>query len=679
MTISFDRSVTKNFEQAIRREWLETNGLGGWASSTISGAHSRRYHGILVAATTPPVGRMVMLSKLDETIVTADNRYDLGANQYPGTVHPRGFEYLASFQKEIFPQFEYEAGGVRLRKTIVAPNGENTTIILYEVLDAPAEFTLELRSFMAPRDYHGLSHANDLIRREADFNDGVFAVRAYDGVPELFISVPGATFEAKPDWYRNFEYGVEQYRGLDFTEDLFTHGVFTRKLHKGDTLGVIVSLDSPSGRDGFSIAHDEEQRRRKLLDLLEGRDPFTETLALAADQFIVQRGENLRTLIAGYHWFSDWGRDTMIALPGICLVTGLQDAAKKILRTFAQSVSQGMLPNRFPDAGEMPEYNTVDATLWFFVAIYEYLRYTNDETFVRDELMEILKDIIDWHIRGTRYNIHVDTDGLLSAGETGVQLTWMDAKVGNWVVTPRQGKAVEINALWYNALMIYNELAARFGRPDRHLSPLPAERVKTEFLKTFWNDQVGGLYDYVDGDYRDDAIRPNQIFALSLPFPLIEGSRAESILRLVENRLYTPVGLRSLSPDDPAYHPQYGGDQLMRDGAYHEGTVWSWLLGPYVSALLNVRGAGARDQAKAILEAIIPHLSEACVGTISEIFDGDPPYSPRGCVAQAWSVGEILRAYVQEVLGISPEQLPMANSVTRRVHQRGQQVGVPAT
>lgn len=665
MKMSFDKSITQNSDEAIRREWLETNGLGGWASSTISGAHSRRYHGLLVAATKPPVGRMVMLSKLDETIEIDGKRYELSANCYPGVVHPRGFEFLQSFEKEIFPQFEYEAGGVCLQKTIVALNGENTTVVLYEVLDAPGEFELELQPFMAPRDYHSMSHANDAIRRDAEFNKGIFRVMAYDGVPELFIAVPGATFEAKQAWYHNFEYGIEQYRGLDFKEDLFTHGVFKRKLRKGDKLGVIVSIEPVEGRNAFELVRSEEQRRLKLLDLLPVRDQFTETLALAADQFIVKRGEGLKTLIAGYHWFSDWGRDTMIALPGICLVTGRFDEARKILRAFAQSVSQGMLPNRFPDAGEHPEYNTADATLWFFVAIYKYLQYSHDEAVVREEFMPVLRDIIGWHDRGTRYNIHVDTDGLLYAGEVGVQLTWMDAKVGNWVVTPRQGKAVEINALWFNALAIYGHLADRLNLPAERFNERAAA-VKEKFEETFWNEKVGGLYDYINGEYRDDAIRPNQIFALSLPFQLLEGSRAESVLQLVEEKLYTPFGLRSLSSDHPAYRLHYGGDQLMRDSAYHQGTVWSWLLGPYVSALVNVRGDEARQKARSILEAIKPHFYEGGIGTISEIFDAAPPELPRGCVAQAWSVGEVLRAYVEDAVRTIPRQLQASDTATRR-------------
>ncbi len=650
MAISFNSAITQNFEEATKREWLETNGLGGWASSTLAGLHTRRYHGLLVAATKPPVGRVVLLSKLDESILVGDQRFDLGANRYPNAVSPNGYVHLRSFSKKMFPLFEYEAEGVVLRKTIAAIHDENTTVVLYELLEAPSSITLDLLPLLSPRDYHSLSHANDAIRSEGTFTDGMFRVQSYDNMPELFVSIPHSEFTPKPEWYYNFEYLLEQYRGLDYREDLFSHGTFTVQLKPGGKLGVIISTDNPTGRDAFSLADKEMHRRERLLDALPFRDEMSETLALAADQFIVKRGEDQNTLIAGYHWFTDWGRDTMIALPGICLVTGRYHDAKNILRAFAQSVSQGMLPNRFPDGGEEPEYNTVDATLWFFVAIYKYLHYTHDDAFIRDELMPILRDIISWHDRGTRYNIHVDTDGLLYAGEPGVQLTWMDAKVGNWVVTPRQGKAVEINALWFNALKIYSELASRYElSQEATLFARRAEALKQKFDEVFWNEDTGALYDYVDGEYKDAAIRPNQLFALSLPFPLLEKSKAEKVLRVVEEKLYTSVGLRSLSPDDPAYRGSYGGDQLSRESAYHQGTVWSWLLGPLCSAIVNVEGDSGRKRTRDILEIMVPHFMDAGVGTVSEIFDGNTPHTSRGCIAQAWSVGELLRAHVEDV------------------------------
>lgn len=650
MKIQFNSDITQNFEISSQKEWLETNGLGGWASSTVTGANTRRYHGLLVAATQPPVGRMVLLSKLDDTIVLGQNRFELSSNQFPGVLHPQGFQHLTHFEKDLFPVFEYQAGGVHLRKTVAAVNGENTTLVLYEVLEAPENFTLELQPFVTVRDYHSLSHENGAIHRTADFGDGLLHIRAYDGAPDIFISAPSAQFTLQPDWYRNFEYAIERERGLDSREDLFVHGVLQMQLAEGSKLGVIISTQNPAGRDAFALLEKEKKRRQKLFTGLKTKDGFAKTLALAADQFIVRRGENLRTIIAGYHWFSDWGRDTMISLPGLCLATGRFDDAKKILRAFAESTSQGMLPNRFPDAGETPEYNTADATLWFFVAIYKYLQYTGDDAFVRDELLPVLSDIIEWHDRGTRYRIHVNEDSLLSAGESGVQLTWMDAKIGDWVVTPRQGKAVEINALWYNVLMIMEEFSERFGNTgEAKMFMQRAERVKDVFAQQFWNSAQNTLYDYIDGDHRDAAVRPNQIFALSLPFPLLNGQKARQVLNIVEEKLFTPVGLRSLAAEDPAYRPHYGGDPYMRDSAYHQGTVWGWLLGPYITALVRIRGEAGKKQAQKIMAGVKEHFEDAGLGTFSEIFDAEAPFAPRGCMAQAWSVAELLRAYVEDV------------------------------
>lgn len=645
MKITFDQSTTKNFHDAIHKEWLETNGLGGWASSTIIGANTRRYHGLLVAATQPPVGRMALVSKMDETILLNGQRFELGCNQYSGAVHPQGYQYLQSFEKDFFPVFIYEAGGIVVQKTIAAVHGENTTLVLYEALNAPATFTLQLQPFIAGRDFHGLPHANDAIQKEADFNADILQIRPYDGIPDIFLSAPGASFHKQSDWYNNFQYVVEQYRGLDFQEDLFSYGFFQIELGAGDKYAVIMSTNNPAGRDGFALFQQESRRRRKLPAPFPDSDELGHTLALAADQFIVQRGDNLKSIIAGYHWFADWGRDTMIALPGLCLATERFEDAKLILRSFSQSMHQGMLPNRFPDEGETPEYNTVDATLWFFIAVYHYLEKTGDEQFVGKELLPVLHKIIDWHDRGTRFNIHVDSDGLLFAGEPGVQLTWMDAKIGDWVVTPRRGKAVEINALWYNALKIYACLLHRFGETaSARKFEKRANRVRRAFQKSFWFEEGGYLYDVIDGDVRDAAIRPNQIFAISLPFPTLTGTKARQVLKIVKEKLYTPMGLRSLAPDDPNYHPNYGGDQWSRDSAYHQGTVWSWLLGPLIDAIMRVEGAKGREQAGKIIENFRPHLKEAGIGTISEIFDAEAPHQPRGCIAQAWSVGEILRA-----------------------------------
>ena len=655
MSVHLDRTVTQNFAEAIGREWLETNGIGGWASSTISNVHTRRYHGLLVAATRPPVGRVVLLSKLDETLVREDARIELGANVYPGSVHPQGYRYLTAFSRDFFPSFTYEVDGIVLQKTVAAIHGENTTVILYQVIEAPENFKLELRPFVAGRDYHSLAQANSSIRRESLFSDDIWSYQPYAHLPALYMLLPGTAFAANPDWYYSFEYLAEKQRGQDFQEDLFTPGVFTISLKTGDQLGIIVSTDNPSGLDAENLVADEKARRKSLCSTLPVADELTRALTLAADQFVVRRGDDLKTIIAGYHWFTDWGRDTMIALPGLTLITGRYADAKKILQAFAENIDQGMLPNRFPDAGEKPEYNTVDASLWFFVAAYKYYLYTRDQSFLKEILLPVMAEMLDWHQRGTRYGIHMESDGLLVAGEPGVQLTWMDAKIADWVVTPRSGKAVEINALWYNAVAIYARLLHTVGRQEEAKTyQTLAKKISKRFVQVFWNPEGGYLFDGVDGEQRDDAIRPNQILALSLPFALLGRTRARQVLKTVEDHLLTPVGLRSLSPQDPAFHPTYQGNSYQRDSAYHQGTVWAWLLGPYLTALVRVRGKTGRKQGLKLVQAVQSHLSESGIGQISEIFDGDAPHAPRGCIAQAWSVAEIARAYVEDLLDAGP-------------------------
>lgn len=650
MEIEIDREREGSFERLEALEWLETNGLGGWASSTVSGANSRRYHGMLVAATRPPVGRTVLVSKLEETLRFGDTAWELGCNRYPGTIHPRGDRLLSFFRRDLFPIFEYEVANIRLRKRVAAVAGENTTLLIYELLSAPGEITLDLRPLLTCRDFHGLGPSAPLSAC-VGFEDGVLSWKPTDDAPDVYIGVAGAELVEQGDWFHRFQLEKERYRGLDHEEDLWTPGLLRGSLETGGRWVVVLSTEDPRGRDLWALFKAERGRRQRLLERLPRKDDLTWRLGLAADQFVVRRGGDLRTLIAGYPWFADWGRDTMIALNGICLVTGRLDDAAKILEAFAESVDRGMLPNRFPDDGEAPEYNTVDATLWFFVAIHHYLQAEGPATraaeLVRERLLPVLRDILAWHDRGTRYGIQVDDDGLLMAGEEGVQLTWMDARVGDWVVTPRQGKAVEINALWYNALVILAGLEARLGDPGvaKRLTRR-AEGVRRRFVELFWDETQGALVDVVDGDHRDGSMRPNQIFALGLPFPLLDDSRAVRVLANVREHLLTPFGLRSLAADHPDYRASYGGGPWERDGAYHQGTVWSWLLGPYVDALLRYGGETAREEALALLDQVAGHLGEACVGSVSEIFDAETPHHPRGAVAQAWSVGELLRVWV---------------------------------
>jgi predicted glycogen debranching enzyme len=647
----FDQSITQNFDKAVEKEWIETNGLGGWASSSLTGANTRRYHGLLVAATKPPVGRTVLLSKLDESLYTQQGKFDLSCNQYANSISPQGYNHLIRFERNFFPEFTYQVGEIELKKTIVGVAGENTTLIIYEVLKANEAFTLELLPLVASRDFHSLHYANPSMNGYVHFEEGIFHQKPYSSSPDLFISVPESTFKHQANWYNQLEYRAEQQRGLPFNEDLFNPGCFQVNLKQGDQLGIIVSTLPPFGRNALEMWQKEKNRREHLLVGLPTQSNLLQTLALAADQFIVQREENLNSIIAGYHWFSDWGRDTMISLPGLCLVTGRFEEARRILKVFAHYASEGMLPNRFPDSGEEPAYNNVDATLWFFVAVHKYYEYTHDHDFVQTEMMPVLKDILDWYSRGTRYNIRVEEDGLVYAGTIGEQLTWMDAKVNDWVVTPRIGKPVEVNALWYNALSIYSRLLKLFGDEVRSLYYLAkADKVKDVFNAVFWNDDKQCLYDFIGDNFKNDAIRPNQLFAISLPFPLVTGERAKKILKVAEDKLLTPFGLRSLSTDHVEYKPHYGGDQWNRDGAYHQGTVWSWLLGPYIDGVMKVKGANGRKQVKNLLKNFESHFQDAGIGSISEIFDAEAPYTPRGAIAQAWSVGELLRVVVEHRL-----------------------------
>jgi predicted glycogen debranching enzyme len=658
--IQFKRETCGDLDVALHREWLETNGLGGFASSTIVGLNTRRYHGLLVAALKPPVERFVLLSKLEETLFIDGQAFDLSANRYPGVVHPQGFRYLTQFRLDPFPVFTYDIEGVEIEKTVFMVHGENSTVVQYELRknDHPERpnLWLELRPLVAFRDYHGTAHENGSINPAIEEQPGMATVSPYQGLPSLHFAHNAVELRKAGDWYRNFEYEVERERGLDFSEDLFNHFLLRFDLRLGRQASVIATTERRDVAQAAEYRQAEITRRRNAILSSPLEDDFAENLAAAADQYIVARGDQ-KTVIAGYHWFSDWGRDTMIALPGLTLMTGQHEVARSILRIFAKHVNQGMLPNRFPDAGETPEYNTVDATLWFFEAAQAYLAYTGDLEFVRYELYPVFTYIIAWHGRGTRYGIKADESGLLSSGETGVQLTWMDAKVGDWVVTPRLGKPVEIEALWYNALCILEELAGKVGdEPSQKRYRNMAAVAKWSFNRLFWNENSGCLYDVVNGETVDPSIRPNQIFAVSLTHSMLSLDNARAVVEKVQEHLLTPYGLRSLAPSDPQYRGRYGGGTVERDGAYHQGTVWPWLIGPFVTAYIKVNGGDeiARRQAAEWLAPLRDHLADGGLGQISEIFDGDAPQRPCGCMAQAWSVAEILRAYVEDIKGIRP-------------------------
>ena len=663
--IRCDQNTCQNLDQALRWEWLETNGLGGFASSTITGLNTRRYHGLLTAATKPPVGRVLMLSKLEETLAVDGQRVELGVNRYPGTVYPQGHTHLAEFRMDPFPVFVYRVGGVELEKSVFMVQDENTVVIEYSLRHSGAtpakEVTLELRPLIAFRDYHSTTHANGGLNPTVMIEPGMATVQPYADLPPLHFANDADTVNSTGDWYRNFEYAIEQERGLDFQEDLFNPLVATYNLNARNSATFIASTQEHHASEGAALRNKEIQRRAALRASAPCDEPLVEALTVAADQFIVKRGE-LKTVIAGYHWFSDWGRDTMIALPGLTLVTGRPEIAKSILLAFAESLDKGMLPNRFPDAGETPEYNTVDATLWFFEAVRALLAYTRDTDFVRN-LYPKLKEIVDWHIRGTRYGICADNDGLLNCGEPGVQLTWMDSKIGDWVVTPRYGKPVEIQALWYNALRVMDSLAGEFDPAMQPFYATMADQAKESFNAKFWNDAEGCLYDVVKGDEKDPTIRPNQIFAVSLPHTMLSDDRARRVVEVVQRDLLVPCGLRSLSPHHQSYRPHYEGGVWERDSSYHQGTVWPWLMGPFITAYVKVHGrsAEARKQAATWLEGFDVQLRTTGLGQIPEIADAEPPHTPRGCMAQAWSVSELLRAAVQDVFEPKTEGPPQGS------------------
>ena len=661
--IQFDQDICGNLDAALSREWLETNGLGGFASSTIAGLNTRRYHALLVAATKPPVGRIITLSKIEEALIIDGRRYELSANQYKGIIQPQGYKYQTGFRLDPFPIFTYEIEGIIIEKSIFMPHAENTTVIQYDFkvqspkskeeadehafIPHPSAFILSLRPLVAFRDYHSLTHENGAINSRLEIEDRQVTIQPYADLPALNFAHAGGELDTASFWYRSFEYKEERERGFDFTEDLFSPFALNFDLNGRTSVGVIASTEKRDANQADALRQAEIERRQKVIHLATNADDkFTSALAAAADQFIVARSEK-KTVIAGYHWFSDWGRDTMIALPGLTLTTNRAEIARSILSEFSLHVDRGMLPNRFPDAGEEPEYNTVDATLWFFEAARAYLEQTGDEEFVRRELYNVLVDIIYWHVKGTRYNIHADQQGLLYSGKEGVQLTWMDAKVGDWVVTPRRGLAVEIQALWYNALSVMEALAERFhDRERQYLYALRAESARLAFNKIFWNEEAGCLYDCIDGEKRDASMRSNQIFAISLKHSMLSEEKSRRVVEAVQRELLTPYGLRSLASNDPQYRAHYTGDSLSRDGAYHQGTVWAWLIGPFITAYLKVnnRSAESREQALRWLQNFRKHLSEAGLGQVSEIFDADEPHTPRGCIAQAWSVAEILRA-----------------------------------
>jgi len=661
--INFNASVCGDFEMSAEREWLETNGIGGFASSTVSGMNTRRYHALLVAATRPPTARRVLLSKLEETLIINEEKFELSTNNYfPAVVHPQGFRLQTNFRLDPFPVFTFCCGGVELVKSVFIIHGENTIVVRYALKNlrpeqATTSATLEVRPLVAFRDYHALRREHSAPALHTTIESDSLRLDSNDAEKSTLHLVHDATEWIKTEvWYRQFEYRAERERGFDAGEDLFNPCILRFELQSDATRNIIASTNEHHAREAGALEKTERARRRRVANEMPSQDVYVQQLLTAADQFVVRRQSPRyagRSVIAGYHWFTDWGRDTMIALTGLTLTTKRYDAAREILLHFASHIKDGLIPNYFPDADGDPAYNTADATLWFVHATSELTRRT-DSDFVRQHLYERLKEIIAWHERGTRYGIAVDADGLLRAGEAGAQLTWMDAKVDSYVVTPRAGKAVEIQALWYNALRSIEAMANLFG--DTSWATHCAERAKdarASFNKLFWNEGEECLFDCISDDGGKDAsVRPNQIFAVSLPHAILDDEkRARAVVAKVEQELLTPYGLRSLSPKDKNYRGTYTGDSWARDTAYHQGTVWAWLIGPFITAYLKVH-RGSPESVRTAREwtrAFRNHLSVAGLGQISEIFDADAPHAPRGAIAQGWSVAEVLRCELEEL------------------------------
>jgi predicted glycogen debranching enzyme len=659
--LAFGRDITGDFALAESREWLCTNGIGGFASGTVAGSLARRYHGLLVAALAPPLGRTLLAAKLEETLAYGGVTWELGANRWQsGAVAPEGHRFIERFCLESGgPVWTYACADALLEKRVWMEQGANTTYVQYRLLRGFDPAALEIKALVDYRDYHATTQA-DGWRMQVEAASGGLVVTAFDGARPLRLMADGARAEPTQEWYRGYELRREAERGLDHYDHHLHAGTFHASVAPGGSITVVLSAEREPALDGEAAWRRQDRYAAATLARWEKAAPeaprapaWVPQLVLAADQFVVRRPlrespEGL-SVIAGYPWFEDWGRDTMISLPGLALCTGRPEVAKRVLATFARFIDRGMLPNRLRDGAARPEYNSADAALWYIEAARAYHAATEDDAFLA-QLYQGLTDIIGWYRKGTRYGIGQDqADGLLHSGEAGVQLTWMDAKVGDWVVTPRTGKPVEINALWYNALRAMAVFARRLKRSPGEWEAAAA-RVATGFER-FWNAAEGCCFDVLDGPFGNDAaVRPNQIFAVSLPSSPLSPERQRNVVEVCAKRLLTSFGLRSLDPRHPDYEGHYQGGLRERDGAYHQGTVWGWLLGPF--ALAHFKVYGDRGAAQALLEPLGRNVGVYGVGSLGEVFDGEPPFAPGGCPAQAWTVAETLRAWTELVGGV---------------------------
>ncbi len=645
----FGKAEWSGHERGLEREWLLTNGIGGFSSGTVTGANSRRYHGLLVAAMKPPVQRHLVLSQLHETIIAGEDEYKIHSFS-TGDFVMQGFRHQRSFELDPLPVFSWSAGDITVEKTITMVFGKNEVVIVYRIRSGSEDIKLHIAPLVNFRDYHGNSDKNHMRFSQQAGEDST-CIRPYDEDTYIRLICPGSCYIPQECcMFENMFYAVEYERGLHAYEDHYIPGGFSIDVQARSekVFTFICTVENDVGEtDGLVLIEAEKARLAALVEKAGCTDAFSGALTRAADQFIAYRqSTGTKTILAGYPWFTDWGRDAMISLCGLALSTCRYDDAAQILTAYSDHIRYGLLPNMFPDGGEEPGYNTVDAALWYFDAVYNYSEYSGDSVLVKKKFFEAMVSIYKAYKNGTLHKIKMEEDGLISAGDENTQLTWMDAKVDCVVFTPRHGKAVEINALWYNALRILETFARKFGADAAEYTEL-ANRVRESFIKTFWFDEGKYLFDVVNGMQCDKHVRPNQIFAVSLSFPVLTGRKAKYVVEKVWRELYTAYGLRSLSPRSADYRGQYMGDRFARDSAYHQGTVWAWLIGHFIDAFSRTYGKDPvyRDMAASFLEPFKDHLQHACLGSISEIFDGDEPLAPRGCFAQAWSVAEVLRTW----------------------------------
>lgn len=680
-SIIFQKETLTRFGELVEKEWLITNGLGSYASSTVLGINTRKYHGLLVAALDPPGNRTVCLSKLDEDVLVGDDVYRLGSTEFHDTIYPEGYKLIEQFSIAPFPTYSYDLGNVQVSKTVFLPKNKNAVAVTYKLTNKNnSDVKVRLYPLLTCRYYHTVVYQSKIpLNFTLKSTAAQFQATFQRPQATIVCHITDGEFKEKVNWINHIHYRDELQRGEADVDDCFQPGYFEvqvpAKVEKEFAVTCAVSHESQNAQvvldsvgSTFSNVKDAltqelDQRGDLLADFHHDHPdvPMSDWLnwiLLAADSFMVENAAGRKAVIAGYHWFEPWGRDTFISLPGLLLVTGRYGEAKDILQSYIQYCKSGLIPNFISDKSGIPVYDTVDATLWYVNAVLQYVKYTGDFGFVKDELWEKLESIIENHQRGTLFGIRVDDDGLLMHGS---RLTWMDAKVGNDVITPRTGKAVEIEALWYNTLRTMELLANKFEEPKlAEKYAAMANQTRQSFNEKFWNPKNGCLFDVVNEKALDASIRPNQIFAVSLDYTMLDNEKSQKVVEVVNRELVTPYGLKTLSVGDPKFVGKCSGDSRSRDMAYHNGTIWPWLLGPYVTAYLKVNEYTAQARQQTLENLVLPlfttGIHQGGLGTINEIYDCDPPNEPRGCISQAWSVAEPLRAYVEDILQVKPKK-----------------------